>query len=269
MRTRVDTDTIHIAPREIYIKNVLGILRLGDNKCKSMPIPIVQTRQKSNEDEPGLGEEDRRAYHHPCVGVLRHFLRNRPVITFAVHEASKTRTPETQISSRYLLGSEKLGIMMRKINDPEHLDAYTDADWSGDSINRKSILGGVLKVGPTTLREFTKGQSYQTLSSGESECYAAVTTTAEALHLQRLLEFLGIPVKLRMRIDSTAARGIIQRQGCGLLKHIKTRLLWLQAKHEEGKLTMVREPTKTNTADGFTKALQTAKYLEWQNRLHM
>ena len=96
-----------------------------------------------------------------------------------------------------------------------------------------------------------------------------MTTTAEALHLQRLPEFLGMPVKLRLRIDSTAARGIIQRQGCGPLKHIEARLLWLQAKHEERKLTVIKEPTQTNTAGGFTKALQTAKYLEWRNRLSM
>ena len=119
------------------------------------------------------------------------------------------------------------------------------------------------------LREFTNGQSCQTLSSRKSECYAAVTTTAEALHLQRLLEFLGMLVKLRLRSDSTAARGIIQRQGCGPLKHIVTGLLWLQAKHEERKLTLVKEPTQTNAADGWTNALQTAKYLEWRNRLSM
>ena len=94
-----------------------------------------------------------------------------------------------------------------------------------------------------------------------------MTTTAEALHLERLLEFLGMPVKLRLRTDSTAARGVIQRQGCGPLKHIETRPLWLLAIHEERKLTVVKEPMQTNTAGGFTKALQTAKYLERQNRL--
>ena len=126
---------------------------------------------------------------------------------------------------------------------------------------------GVLKVGSATLREFTKGQKCQTLSSGEIEYYAAVTTTAEALHLQHLLEFLEMPVKLRLRIDSsTAARGIIQRPGCGPLKHIETRLLWLQAKHEERKLMVVMEPTQTNTAEGFTKALQTAKYRSMNGR---
>ena len=72
-----------------------------------------------------------------------------------------------------------------------------------------------------------------------------------------------MPVTLRLRIDSTAARGLIQRQGCGPLKHIETR------KHEERKLMVIKEPSQTNTADGFTKALQTAKYLEWRNRLSM
>ena len=224
-RTRIDADTIHIAPRETYSKNVLDILGLGDDKCKLVPTPIVQTRQKSDEDEPRLGEEDRRAYRR-CVGILRHILKHRPDIAFAVHEVSKTLASPGDADlrrlrrlGRYLLRTQKLGIMIRN-----SIDAFTDADWSGYSINRKSPSGGILKLGSATLREFTKGQSCQTLSSGESEYHAAVTTTAEALHFQRLLEFLGIPMKLRLRIDSTAARGSIQRQGCGPLKHIETRL---------------------------------------------
>ena len=81
-----------------------------------------------------------------------------------------------------------------------------------------------------------------------------LTTTADALHLQRLLDFVGVPVKLRLRIDSTTARGFNQGHGCGPLKHIETGLVWLQAKHEEIKLTVIKEPTQTKTADGFTKA---------------
>ena len=56
--------------------------------------------------------------------------------------------------------------MIRKSNDLEHLDAFTDADWSGDSIDREGTSGGILKLGSATLREFIKGQSCQTLYSG-------------------------------------------------------------------------------------------------------
>ena len=86
---------------------------------------------------------------------------------------------------------------------------------------------------------------------------------AEAFATPTSSGILGNAGEARLRIDSTAARGIIQRQGCGPLKR------WLQAKHEERKFTVVKEPTQTNTADAFTGALQTAKYLEWRNRLSM
>ena len=52
-------DTIQIAPRETYIKNVQDILGFGDNKCKSMPIPDSPNATEKGEDEPGLGEEVR------------------------------------------------------------------------------------------------------------------------------------------------------------------------------------------------------------------
>ncbi|CAK0896486.1 unnamed protein product, partial [Prorocentrum cordatum] len=126
-----------------------------------------------------------------------------------------------------------------------------------------------LKFGTTNPREFTKGQNCQALSSGESECYAAVTTVAEDLHMQKLMELIGFLLELKLRLDSTAARGIISRTGCGALKHIETRLLWLQAKYDEKKLKVHKEPTATNTADGYAKSLQATKFVEWRARLGM
>ena len=185
-----------------------------------MPTPVVLTRQKSDEDEPRLGEGDRRAYHR-CVGILRHLLKYRPCFAFAVHEVSKTLAspgdadlPRLRRLGRYLFGTKKLKIMIRKCNDPQNLDAYTDADGSGDSINRKSTSGGILKIGSATLREFTKGQSCQTLSSGESEYYAAATTTAGALHI-RLLEFLKTYLGIIVREHLTVQRQLVlQKEQC-------------------------------------------------------
>ena len=83
------------SPRDTYTKNVVDVFGLGDNQCKATP--IVQTRQKSDEDEPRLGEEGRRAYHR-CVGIIRHLLRYRPDMIFVVHEVRRTLAfPKTQI----------------------------------------------------------------------------------------------------------------------------------------------------------------------------
>ena len=94
-----------------------------------------------------------------------------------------------------------------------------------------------------------------------------MTTTAEALHLQRFLEFFGnvgeAPVENRFDSSHVASSG---GKDADLSSTLRARLLWLQAKHEERKLPVIKEPTQTNTADGFTKALQTAKCLEWRNR---
>ena len=119
-------------------------------------------------------------------------------------------------------------------------------------------------VGSATFRDFTKVQCCRTLSSEESECCAAVTTTAEALHSN---------VSWNSRdCQSSSDCGSTERQHAAssndrgaVLSSISTRLLWPQSEHEERK-SMVREPTQTNTADAFTKALQAAKYLEWRNR---
>ena len=69
--------------------------------------------------------------------ILRHLLEYRPDIAFAVREASMTLASPGDADlrrlrrlGRYLLGTQKLGIMIRKSKDSEHLDVYTDADWS-------------------------------------------------------------------------------------------------------------------------------------------
>ena len=62
-RTRVDIDTIHIAPREISIR---VSVTTSANRYAS---PDSPNATEIDEDEPRLGEEDRRAYR-ACVGIL-------------------------------------------------------------------------------------------------------------------------------------------------------------------------------------------------------
>ena len=151
-RTRVDTDTIHIAPRETHIKNVLDILALGDNKCKSIQPRESKRARRATKMSQGVRRGSTSL--PPMRWHFRHLLRYRPEIAFAVHEVPKTLPhpgdadlqPLLQLG-RYLLGAQKLGIMIRKTHDPEHLDAYTDADWSGDSITERAPSGGEHQVG--------------------------------------------------------------------------------------------------------------------------
>ena len=96
------------------------------------------------------------------------------------------------------------------------------------------------------------------LSSGESETYAASSASCDGVLLQRLLEFcINKPVCTVHYLDSSAARGIFQRQGVGRVRHMSYRILWFQEllKTPEKKHRVSPIPGNLNVADIGTKRL--------------
>ena len=71
-----------------------------------------------------------------------------------------------------------------------------------------------------TLMSFSRGQRVIALSSGEAEFYAAVTTASESIMMENLLQFAGFEVTTELILDSSAARGILRRQGVGRVRHL-------------------------------------------------
>ena len=57
---------------------------------------------------------------------------------------------------------------------------------------------------------------------------------------------------LRLLTDSSAARGIIQRQGCGKVKHLDVKSLWIQERESVGDLTVIKIPRLENCSDLLT-----------------
>ena len=55
--------------------------------------------------------------------------------------------------------------------------------------------------------------------------------------------------------DASAGIGIASRQGCGRLKHLEVKWLWVQEKVSEKALRRRKHPTETNIADVATKYL--------------
>ena len=112
----------------------------------------------------------------------------------------------------------------------EHLGRNTP-DWVNNAarIHERSQFADVVKRRGRTLRR------------GDDD-------RRDITYLQR-----RIPIKLRLRSGSTG-------------HHPAARV---RSSHEERKFVVDKEPTQTNAANGVTNALQTAKYLEWRNRLGM
>ena len=94
------------------------------------------------------------------------------------------------------------------------------------------------------------------LSSGESEFVAMVAGCSEGMLIRHLWnQITGQSCKTKVRSDSSAARGMTQRQGIGRVRHLDASLLWIQQKEKEKVITVAAIPSELNSADIGTKNL--------------
>ncbi|CAK0826156.1 unnamed protein product [Prorocentrum cordatum] len=82
-----------------------------------------------------------------------------------------------------------------------------------------------------------------------------------AIWNQSLCQGLGRDVSLRIWSGSAAALGIMQRRGCGKVRHLETPTLWVQKTHKDGRFQLAKVPGKSNPADLGTKFLDQAAML--------
>ena len=138
---------------------------------------------------------------------------------------------------------------------PENIHTFTDSDWAGDRVSRKSTSGGAMMLGGHNVKTWSKDQSVIALSSGEAELYAANMGAAQALGMQSMMADLGVKVKIDILIDTKATLGIIGRQGLGKVRHIAVQDLWLQGAVKDKKISVHKVASAENVADLMTKPL--------------
>ena len=66
---------------------------------------------------------------------------------------------------------------------------------------------------------------------------------------------LGYKIEGDVWIDASAAMGILNRRGCGKIRHLDTQLLWVQQKQLRGNINYQKVDGKQNPADLMTKGL--------------
>ncbi|KAK2999542.1 hypothetical protein RJ639_023205 [Escallonia herrerae] len=153
-------------------KYVLDLLRdTGMLGCRPAETPMEPNAKL---DIEGGKDVDREQYQR-LVGKLIYLSHTRPDIAFDVsvisqfmHSPKKKHLDAVYGVLRYLKGTPGKGLFFKKEND-RMVEIYTDADWAGSSVDRRSISGYCTYVWGNLVTWRSKKQPVVARSSAEAE----------------------------------------------------------------------------------------------------
>ena len=119
----------------------------------------------------------------------------------------------------------------------------------------------VHKADGADLANSVRRQDLVSISSGESEFYALSSAALDSRLLKQLFEWFGFRVEWSVSTDSSAAKGMVMRQGVGKVRHMDCRALWVQQAVRKENLKIRKVDGKLNPADLGTKAQEHERLL--------
>eukprot|EP00253_Pinus_taeda_P008471 PITA_08471 len=159
---------------------------------------------------------------------------------------------------------------LRQPGSALNLLGFTDSDWAGDKIDRKSTSGYSLSLGSGPICWSSKKQAAIALSSAEAKYRGLVNITIQALWLQHFLTELGVqfrqPIVIWCDNQSTLkfSRDLVQRQRT---KHIEIHMHYIRDLVHDRVIDLQFCPSAEHTADIFTKTFTEQKFRSLRDRL--
>ena len=164
------------------------------------------------------------------------------------------------LDERILSRSEAAQLQKEHLDRPDLMEAVSDSDWAGH-YDRVSCTCGHIFLNGNVVYCFVRKQGAIALSSCEAELMAACSTAAEAVYVMHVVKTLAShDCNLLCRLDSSSARALLQKRGVSKVRHLDTKLLWLQRMANEGRVTFGAISAYLNTSDIGTKCLSAERY---------
>ena len=262
------------APMENYLEDTSVLLGVGT--ATSVATPGVP-RKLHELDMTPLDSQEHSVYRGG-VGKYQYILPRRPDLLFASKECGRRLHAPRQCdlsalkrTARYVNGTldHKLFLVMdhrtvkaARAGQVTLLKGKTDADWAGDVEERKSTNCTFCVWGGFLLSSFARTQSLRALSSPESEYFGICAAGAELINVAGLIDFCGYKVQKQIESDASGAIAIASRQGCGGVRHLEARYLWIQDHVQSGNIVIDKVPGDSNLPDIGTKHVK-REMLEW------
>ncbi|KAJ9561548.1 hypothetical protein OSB04_006708 [Centaurea solstitialis] len=256
-------------PDGIFInqsKYIFDLLKKYDmSSCNSIGTPMA-TGNKIGPDHEGK-DVDLRTYRG-MVGSLMYLTASRPDIMFATCVCARyqAKPKESHLAAvkrifRYLKGTPYYGLWYPKGLGFE-LQAYSDADYCGCNMDRKSTSGHIQLLGNKLVSWASKKQQCVSTSTAESEYVAAASCCSQVLWMQTQLRDYGfVYKKIPIYCDSKSAIAIsanpVQHSKT---KHIDIRYHFLKDNVEKENIELYFVNTEYQLADLFTKALDEKRF---------
>jgi len=184
---------------------------------------------------------------------------DRADLSFASKEASRGMSRPTagdvvrlKRIIRYLKGHPRAVNVFRWQGPQKVIRGLCDSDWAGCVRTRKSTSGGVVLLGCHLISHWSSTQTVIALSSAEAELNAVVKMTSESLGVRNLFKAMGQMKEIIVKTDSSACNGIVHREGCGKVKHLEARQLWVQDLVSEKVVAVQKVPREHNCSDMLT-----------------
>ncbi|GJR70016.1 hypothetical protein Tco_0016081 [Tanacetum coccineum] len=223
--------------------------------------------------------------YRSMIGSLMYLTASRPDIMFAVCACARFQvTPKTSHLHavkrifRYLKGHPKLGLWYPR-DSPFDLEAFSDSDYAGASLDRKSTTGGCQFLGRRLISWQCKKQTIVANSTTEAEYVAAANCCGQVLWIQnQLLDYGYNFMNTKIFIDNESTICIVKNPVFhSKTKHIEIRHHFIRDSYEKRLIQVIRIHTDHNVADLLTKAFDVSRFQylianetvikEWEDRM--
>ncbi|GJR39776.1 putative ribonuclease H-like domain-containing protein [Tanacetum coccineum] len=262
LQVKQKADGIFIS-QDKYVTEILKKFDFMSVKHSSTPI---ETHKQLVKDEEAA-DVDVHLYRS-MIGSLMYLTASRPDIMFAVYACSRFQvTPKTSHLKavkrifKYLKGKPKLGLWYPRESSFD-LVAYSDSDYAGANLDRKSTTGGCQFLGHRLISWQCKKQTIMATSTTEAEYVAAANCCGQVLWIQnQMLDYGFNFMNTRIYIDNESTICIVKNPVFhSKTKHIEIRHHFIRDAYEKQLIQVSKIHTDNNVADLLTKAFDVSRF---------
>ncbi|GKD95906.1 putative ribonuclease H-like domain-containing protein, partial [Tanacetum coccineum] len=246
-----------------YVDEILKKFDFSTVKTASTPMETSKPLMKDENAE----DVDVHLYRS-MIGSLMYLTSSRPDIMFVVYACARFQvTPKVSHLHavkrifRYLKGRPKLGLWYPN-DSPFDLEAYTDNDYAGASLDRKPIIRGSQFLGSRLILWQCKKQTVVANSIAKAEYVAASNCCGQVLWIQnQLLDYGYNFMNTKIFIDNESTICIVKNPIFhSKTKHIEIRHHFIRDSNEKKLIQMIKIHTDQNVTDLLTKAFDVSRF---------